>query len=516
MAVGGFPAPRGAFDLYDFVRADERARFVDSGVLPWWTEETYRLRFFRPLASLVLFVEHRLVGSSLAMHVISLAWWSASVLAAAWLFRKTLEQRAAWIATMIFALAPSRVPALAMIAQREVLMASTFGTLAIAVLATYRASLYRLVASGGLFALSLAMGEYGLCFGGYALAMAIEKRGAQPRISIEPKQHALVRARVAASFAAPAAAYLALRSALGYSASGTGFYRDPLTSPGLFAARAPFAFFTLVTDVWSTFEANELQWFWLAGATVAVGFVVHSARDCPRWLLYGSFIALVPVLGSAPGQRLVGPALLGVAAALGVVVDRAITTRVVGSILVAVVVVALHVVHGSIASYRASDESLRYARSQAMRTATLVKKNRADGIGVVALASWETAFLSAVSPDERGERMPWRVLVTARHALMLRRDARSIDVVVPKGQGFFPAGADDIFRSEDRPLRTGDERDVPGMHVVVVNAGDGPPRIRFIFDRSLDDASFVWLSEKRGGYDEFTPPAEHFGLQLYP
>jgi hypothetical protein len=113
--------------------------------------------------------------------------------------------------------------------------------------------------------------------------------------------------------------------------------------------------------------------------------------------------------------------------------------------------------------------------------------------------------------------IPWRVLVTARHALLLRTDARTVEVVVPQGQGFFPLGADDVFRREDDALHTGDVREVPGMRAEVLSDGTTtPPRVRFTFDAPLDDASYEWISEKRDAYRPISPPVVGFGLPLSP
>lgn len=506
MAIGGFPAPRGPFSLYDFVRADERARFVDLGLLPWWTDDDYRIRFFRPLASAEIWLEHRFVGSAIAMHAISLVWWAAMVLAAGWLFRRVIAPRPAAIATLIFALAPCHVPALALVAQREVLMSVAFGALALGLLARAESVSTRTLGLAALaFAGALGAGEYAVCLAGYAMLQAISGESSNAR-----------RVRLAIPFALPAAVYLVTRAGLGYGATGTGFYRDPAASPWRFLVHAPRTWFELVADVFTTLTADGASAVWLAVAAIAALAVLLAARECPAWLKWGSLLALVPVMGSAPGTRLVAPALLGAAPALAVVVDRAISNpkRLV-ALVPAVAIVALHLGHAPIASARQANDELAWARAHADRGSDLADHAEPGKVGVVALASWDTAFLTAVAAG-RPRVMPWRVLVNARHALVLRRDARTIDVVVPRGQGFFPAGTDDIFRPEDHPLEAGAVRDVPGMHVELTSAAAAAPRIRFTFDRDLEDTSLVWLTEKRTGYEGIAPPAVGYGLSLSP
>ena len=105
----------------------------------------------------------------------------------------------------------------------------------------------------------------------------------------------------------------------------------------------------------------------------------------------------------------------------------------------------------------------------------------------------------------------------AWHALVLRTGPRTLDVVVPHGAGFFPAGPIDLFRSESSPLHTGDEVDLPGMLTTVVDAGEvGAVRLRFTFDRDLEDPSLTWITEVKQMYRESPPPKAGFGAQLDP
>ena len=513
MALGAFPAARGPLDLYDFVRASERARFVDLGVLPWWTDEHFSLRFFRPLASALLWTEYRLSGDALTMHALSLGWWAAAVLSASWLFRRLLAARAAAIATLIFALAPCHEPALVLLAQREVLVATTFGILGLGLLvgAGPRPGARAIAGSAVLFAASLAAGEYGLSMGGYVLAWALTGEGARDR------------ARRLVPFIVPAAVYLVTRAALGYRATGMGFYHDPIHAPAAFLSHAPRAFVSLVADAWSTFDVAGVPLLALVLFAGALGGVLLRATPAGplRWLLGGSFLAILPLVASTPGVRLVGPAMVGVAPALGALIDRAlIEPRRLPLALAAAAAAGLHLAHAPVASFREASSSLEHARIRALHVHELrAARAGGDHVGVLGLAPWETAFLTDVDAEpSTHERMPWRVLVSARHALLLRVDPRTLDVVVPKGQGFFPIGADDIFRPEDDPLLAGEQRDVRGMHVLVVSDGtaEAPPRIRFSFDRPLEDPTMVWRTETRAGFEVIQPPRQGFGLQLSP
>lgn len=58
MADGGITPTRGALDLYDYIDDSDRASLLDRGALPWWTSPGLVLRFFRPLSSVLAWVDH--------------------------------------------------------------------------------------------------------------------------------------------------------------------------------------------------------------------------------------------------------------------------------------------------------------------------------------------------------------------------------------------------------------------------------------------------------------------------
>ncbi len=504
MALGAYPVPRGPLDLYDFIRPSERGGLVRSGALPWWAADDLSVRFFRPLASAMLYYEHRLIASPLAMHLHSLLWWAASVIAVLALFRLVIGERAATIATFVFALAPAHVLSLALLAQREVLVATTFAVAGLVLLVRPKP---KLALSAACFALAFAAGEYALCFGGYVAAWALGREGNRERV------------RAFAPFGAPAIVYLVLRAALGYGAIATGFYRDPFHSPRQFFAHAPRSLLVLWADAWTAVDASS--WPWVALAALAIVIVALGFFGPTRWLVLGSLLAALPLLATEPAQRLTGPLLVGVAATLGSIVDRAMTRPFRAHLaFAAFAALVFHVAIAARTSWRESVAIHELGQNAKSRAASLDARLRDHDAGtvVVALGSWESAFFGLVlASPETPRTIPWRVLVTARHALLLRVDARTVDVVVPNGQGFFPLGADDVFRREDDPLRTGDVREVPGMRVEVLSDGStNAPRVRFTFDRALDDESFEWLSEKRDAYRPISPPAVGFGLPLSP
>src|SRR5665213_1482040 len=133
MIEGTLTLRRGPFNLYDLIADDNRAALLDRGVIPWWSEPNLTMRFLRPLPSLLVWVDHRLFGNgAFGPHVFSFLWWAAAVLAAHVLYRTAVGRRAAWIATLVFALSPTLAIPLVWLANRTVLLSVTFGALALA------------------------------------------------------------------------------------------------------------------------------------------------------------------------------------------------------------------------------------------------------------------------------------------------------------------------------------------------------------------------------------------------
>jgi len=139
MVEGTFPSPRSPLNLYDFVDDANRTTLTDRGLLPWWSHPQLRIRFFRPLSSALLWLDHRVFGNAaLPMHLHSLLWWVAAVLAVRALYKRFFSPRLTLMATAIFAFAPCHALPLAWLANRETLISLAFGGLALGANARWR------------------------------------------------------------------------------------------------------------------------------------------------------------------------------------------------------------------------------------------------------------------------------------------------------------------------------------------------------------------------------------------
>ncbi|HSQ67793.1 MAG TPA: hypothetical protein VLM85_31495, partial [Polyangiaceae bacterium] len=446
MLEGTFPSHRNPFDLYNFVSDSDRALLIQRGVVPWWADPHLTIRFFRPLSSLLRWLDHHVLGDvPLLDHVHSFAWWVIAVVGARALYRRFLSPRAAFVATFIFALAPCHAVPLAWLANREVLVSLAFGTFGLGAYARWRddGRARDGLAAALLFALAMLGGEYGIVFGAYVFAMEVygftSVRAASARLL---------------PFAIPASATLVARRALGFGNSGSGFYRDPIHQTRLFVEGVPRRMARLLVDAWLTSESdwvNDARALVLGAFVLVVGGLVlwtiraalAAQRDEARragsaWLL-GSLFAMLPMTAVLPSSRLLGISALGVAPVVALVIEhewfepRRPHPGLAN--LVALLLGFFHLVHGPVTAFLASrffyDTSHDFAeRAEGLRTRI---GDPADAEVVMARAGWQTVLFSPFALDPRGV-LParWWVLSLAPHALILRTGDRTIDLLVPR------------------------------------------------------------------------------------
>jgi hypothetical protein len=518
MVQGTYPVPRSPFNLYDFVGDDNRDTLVQNGLLPWWAHPELKIRFFRPLASMLLWVDHRIFGMQpLVPHLHSFVWWIAAVLALYAFHRRLFSPRVTLFATVIFALSPCHMLPIAWLANREALISITFGTCGLLHYVAFRegtdAGLRRfgracLAALCFAFAL-LGGGEYALAFGGYIVAFDLTRRESIGRraISILP-------------FVLPAALYLAVRFHLHYGTAGSGFYADPIRDPAAYLALAPWRFVAQLADGWLTLGTFTWREGWERYAVAAIvivsaAFLVRPIKYClgaleekhrrtATWLLLGSFIALVPTLAVVPAMRLLGISMIGISAAVAIVLDRAWfygpTPKTLDAQLTTLAAIGLgftQLVHGPGMSFLTGltqrNETVEFASHTAWLRDRVGDATKAN---IAIVRGLPNVFFVPFALEPRG-RTPgrYRVLSQAGHVLALRTGERSLELAVSKESGMFPAGEQNLYRSPENPLTEGMEISRPGMKVTVLEPGeDGPPRrLRFVFDD--DPSDVVWISD---------------------
>jgi hypothetical protein len=539
MADGNYPGVEGPFSLYDFIRDENRQALLERGVFPWWTDSKLSVRFLRPLSSALLWTDHELFGkNALLHHLHSLLWWALASVAVYALLRQAFSRRVAWIGATVFAVAPCHALPLAWLANRDTLVSTALGTFALAAYARWREGRRARdgLAAFALFAIAMLAGEYTLGFTGYVLAMEIVRR----------RESIARRALGVASFAVPAVAYLVAHTALGYGARGGGFYHDPLRDFGTYAHGAPRRLGVLIAEAWAGVDDAwaAASWWALALVTVALAVILAvpitrtirsldvEARGRAVWLLGGSLLSLAPVLAVEPSARLLGVCMVGVSAIIAVVIERAWfpstpEPRRGAAEATALVAVGLAFVHLVVApvdtwltvrtmsqSGDAFDRRMDWVRERVARDPPGARPSTI----VVLRANSSSAELFAPLILGGEPLVTWRALTYASgRSLLLRTAERTIEIAAAP-HPLFPVGPQDLFRGFDRSLRAGATVQLTGMRATVIQLDEHsmPRRIRFDFDRDLDDPSLLWITEGDSGFREQKPPRLWFGEPIVP
>lgn len=537
MVDGTYPAQRGPLDLYDFVNDADRAMMSERGMLPWWSHPKLKIRFFRPLPSALRWAEHRVVGRAPALlHVHSLLWWIAAVLAVRRLYRRYLPSRPALFATVIFALAPCHALPIAWLANREALISLTFGALALGSYARFREGegVRHAFFASLLYAFAVSGGEYALCFAGYVIAYELRAH------------HDSLRSRFTGflPFAVPALAYVFVRARLGYGAEGSGFYADPLRAPLTFLRLAPRRLVILLAEEWLTFDGEVIRAStpWWALGLLVVGclalFVAplrrayanadEGARHAAGWLLLGSVVALLPVLAVVPSPRLLGAGVLGLAPSIALLFEHAWFPAVPPARrgldeLTGWAALALgfaHLVHGPGTAWRIG-RSYHLSSVDYEKWAVELRERLDPDIAkaeVICLRGWDSAFFMPFALDPRGvSPAHWRALSSTGHVLAMRRGDRTVDLIAPKGAAVVHLSAHHLFRDATAPMTAGDVFHAPGFKATVLEAtADGPRVVRFELDQPLEAAADAWVTETAKGFPEAKLPKPGFGQPFDP
>ncbi|WP_419195423.1 hypothetical protein [Engelhardtia mirabilis] len=155
------------WSLYDFGSAEDfRSSTQDLGGVPWWVADDWKVRFFRPVASVVLWFEHVVGGGSPLGHALGgLALWGALLAAIRRLaLRWGFKPWAAGAALLIFACSESTHLPVSWAANHNSLLEALFGVLALTAVARARPSARDVLLATGLAMLATASKESGAIF----------------------------------------------------------------------------------------------------------------------------------------------------------------------------------------------------------------------------------------------------------------------------------------------------------------------------------------------------------------
>jgi hypothetical protein len=502
-------------------------RFMDRGILPWWAAPDLKLSFCRVLSAASLWLDYRLFPDSPAlMHAESLLWFALLVIATGLLYRRLLTP--AWIAglaALLYAVDPGHAVPVAWLANRNAVLASLFGALALLAHDRWRRDVWRPGAlwSAVCLALALLSGEMALGAAAFlaAYVCTLESGGLRNRIA------SFLPAGVTLG------AWAVYYRLAGFGTRGSGMYLDPRASPAAFAAaffrRAPLLLLGQWTpvpaDVQAVVPAEKLGALaaagWIVAAVLALALLPLLRRDrTARFFALGTALALVPSTATTPSNRLlfwVSFGVLGLVAQLVAGVWDGADWRPrarAGRALLAGIAFAMVLFHLVLAPLLLPvfTLSVRALGEPVARAARTVPPGLA-GRDVVAVNAPEyllfVSFVPSLLPVQ-GKPRPrsFRGLTAGPFPVAVTRlDERTLTMHL---QGdLFGGLLGRLFRTADRPLPAGEEIVLSGLtaRVAAVSSGGAPSEVIFRFALPLEDPSLVWLQWRGEGFASWTPPA---------
>jgi hypothetical protein len=514
-------------------------RQMEAGTLPWWASSDLHLAFLRYASTLSMLLDYQLwPNHPVWMHLHSLLWLSALVVAATLLYRRILGATwAAGLAALLYAVDGAHAIPAAYLANRNALIATCLGFLSIVSFIRWRQKGHRGggVLSALLLALALSAGEMALATAGYLLvyALVLDRGTVQKRVAgLLP--HAVVLG-----------AWAVIYRVGGFGAHGSGFYLDPLGDPLRFASsflkRAPLLLMGQWTPIPAelglvfppgTHAALELRVFSLAVVAVLAALLVPlMVRDrVARFWGLGVLLSLVPIAAVAPENRLLSFVGLGSMGLLAQLVQAVFSAQSAAPIVrgwrvlagvAAIVLLPLHLVAspalGLVAvryQAKASAAMLRAIASVpsdakiAMQDLVLV--NPPDYVYVV------TAIPVVKELDH--EPVPRRIrALSSGSALEVTRVGPN-SLQVRFREGLFPTAFSRYVRSRNDRFHIGQRFEVSGLSVKVerLNAHGDPDQVLYDFAVPLEDPSLRWMQWKGGIYVPWVPPALGESEQLPP
>jgi len=515
------------------------------GALPWWTCEDYRVAFWRPAASFTHWLDYRLFPDSFAMmHLHSILWFAAVVLAVTMLYRRLMDVGwAAGLAGLLFVLDDSGYFPTMWVANRNLLLSLFFGVLTILVhdrwrrLSPANSKLAGVLAPLCLLA-SVLSAEAGVATFAYLFAYEVAlQRGPRLRrgLALIPSLAVIVLWRLSYNLQ-------------GYGADGGEFYFDPGRDPAGYALavlqRAPF----LLAGQWTTVPpdlygflpsaSKGLVWFLLAAVTVLIPVALLPflrARRRARFWLVGMYVAVLPFCATIPMSRSLLFAAIGgfglTAEALADWIRRADWVQGLGRsrrLVYALILLgaAAHLPWAAVTRASAAHVAATL-EERVVRTAALDAADcQPDQDLVIVNAPNPVSFLydpyKSVCDGEplpRGIRMlapgygGVRVVRTGPRRLVVRAVSDSLLDCQPGKRMdfvFFYRYLSDV-RGAGHPLLAGRHIAVPRMDVEVLAVDERgfPVETAYEFDVPLEDASLKWLfwDWEKERYGPFTVPA---------
>jgi hypothetical protein len=509
---GPVPVPR--WSLYDWGTAEEwRAFGEEHEGLPWWTASDWKIRFFRPLASLTLVADHALWGSDArGYHATSLGLWLTLLVLVHRLYLALgLARGAAAAALGVFVLSDASSIPVGWIANRNSLLEA-------------------LCASGALLAALRGRAAPALALG---LAATLSKESGA--LVLPLVAWALFRAgrpRPALGALALLVAYLAFLPLAGFGTRSL-FYATPCSDSGRFLANlgllATGGVLSLLgpapLDLVTMLPRAAVA---LAGLGVLVGWpiwgwVVRRAGAVRALAGAWTVLFLLPQAGAAPADRLLFVPSIGAAALLGAAwsAQRARWSELGRPARLGTWALALSATLGSGLYLVAQNVDVlpgmaRHLREKALATEVGPPAPRREVLVLQTESHLQAFTLGATWHAEiADESVRFSLIHGGPRAVRWTRTGERTFELESLGTPFLDTPFEYVYRTDLAPPAVGTRWSASGLEVeaVAVDAG-GLRAFQVTLDRSLDHPSLRFVRPIEGVLSRVAVPAVGASLEL--
>lgn len=520
---------RDALDLFTFAPGDpeQNFRMMRRGILPWWTDPHAKLAFFRPITSATHWLDQLLwPGTPWLMHAQSLVWFWIGILGVRSLYRRVMGP--GWLSTLallLYGVDDARGAPIAWIANRNALVAAAFAIWAVVCHVRWRQTGWRpgAIVAPLLLLFGLLGGEAAVGMAAYLLAFAI---------TVDPAKGWGRRLSTLGGPIAVIVGWRVVYRLLGYGATGSGIYVDPLGEPARFVAKLleralPLSLSQLAmpwSEWWLAYPIVFPAMKWVVGALAiavlgaTVVFVRPLWRRDPtvRFWAAGAILSLIPLGTTFPSDRMLLFVAVGAFALVAHLFAealarweseaatlpwRALPYAIVGVHLVVAPLTYPLRARGIVAVRQSLELAYRSVpKDPRLSEQTLILVNPpADPYAAY------VPIMRAAFGDPVPEQQLW--LATGDSAVTVERvDDRTLRVTPEKG--FLRTYSEWMLRSPTHPFHVGDEIEVGAACIDITRVtSDGRPAETLThFDRPLDSPSLRWMVWRKSGYVPFEPP----------
>ena len=521
-----FGLERSPFDIFRFFegRPELNRDLIDRGFLPWWTEPDLRGGFWRPATVVTHWLDYKLwPNTPTPMHLHSVLWYAALILVVGVLLRSFGGSASvAGLAALFYAVDDAHGMPVGFLANRNALIATLFGVLALLVHDRWRRLHWKpgAILAPMLFVVCLLAKEGGIGLCAYLFAYAVYlDRGPWRRRLMTLLPYLLV-----------VVAWRLTWTQLGYGMSaGMELYIDPGREPLRFlmalVERLPVLFLGLwgfpPSDLFLGIPRDRLFAIWLPGilCMLAVSLLLRPiCRRDPKmrfWFL-GMVLSMVPVCAAFPSDRLLLLPGIGAMALLAAFVHKYWLNAKPGDHRwLRRLAVALTVWHLGISALGLPLRTMFFAGTPTMHRQLSVRVPFEESVRsqTVVLVNPPSCFHVAYLPivqllDDKP--IPEHVLILGPGYTDLRID-RTDDrtLVVRPEHGFFVWVFDRLFRSPHKPLLLHETIELSNLSIQVTElTPDGrPAEVSYGFNTPLENNEWLWLKWLDGEFVPFTPPA---------